>query len=166
MIRFLTESKPALIESATKQLSLLEGRSTPPSSTVKIEQYHRVSPISRKEEMRRKQEFLNFSQVLLKYLEHKNKRMHSEAKVIIGECIDRNRKQERGYESVTAAMKRRLKDLVGEHYWERAKSHYYAHLKRNHNNSITTSTRSSVSPVKTHERPFVREESGGKVACR
>jgi len=156
MIRFLTESKPDLIRTAKTKLAQLEGRSTPqpmsPQTPGSIEQYRRVSPISRKEEMRRKEEFLDFSRVLLKYLEHKNKRMHSEAKVIIGECVSRNKKQEPGYESVTSAMKHRLKDLVGEHYWKRAKAHFFDHLKRNHNSNSRPNQRSRI---------FPREESGG-----
>lgn len=158
MIRFMTESKPDLITSAKHRLAQLEGRSTPPpthpSTPASTEQYRRVSPISRKEELRRKEEFLNFSRVLLKYLEHKNKRMHSEAKVIIGDCVSRNKKRERGYESVTSAMKRRLKDLVGEHYWQRAKAHFFDHVKRNRNSN------SNNRPIQ-RSRIFPREESGG-----
>jgi len=174
MIRFLTESKPDLIRTAKIKLAQLEGRSTPPPTSPQTpgstEQYRRVSPISRKEEMRRKEEFLNFSRVLLKYLEHKNKRMHSEAKVVIGDCVSRNKKQEPGYESVTSAMKHRLKDLVGEHYWQRAKAHFFDHVKRkcNSNNRPIQRSREDMKrhtngnrrPIQT-SRIFPREESGG-----
>jgi len=94
------------------------------------------SPINRQEEMRRKEKFLMFAKVLLKYIEHKNKQMHTEAKAIIKECVARNQQQESGYESVTAAMQSQLKELVGDHYWARASAHYYEHVRR-HNQRKT-----------------------------
>ena len=69
---------------------------------------------------RQKEKFLMFTRVLIRYLEQKDPVLHQQAKVIIKDCADRNRRQERGYESVTAAMKDRLKTLVGETYWKRA----------------------------------------------
>jgi len=46
--------------------------------------------------------------------------MHVQAKTNIKDCIERNKWKEPGYESITKSMKRRLKDLVGDHYWKRA----------------------------------------------
>ena len=46
--------------------------------------------------------------------------MHRQAKVIIKDCAERNKRQEPGYESVTESMKRRLKELVGDYYWMKA----------------------------------------------
>jgi hypothetical protein len=66
---------------------------------------------------RQKEKFLMFTRVLVKYLEQKDKNLHLKAKAVIKDCADRNKRGERGYESVTMAMQRRLKDLVGETYW-------------------------------------------------
>jgi hypothetical protein len=64
-----------------------------------------------------------FTRVLMKYLEQKDPAMHAKAKLIIKDCAERNKRQERGYESVTASMRERLKELVGEQYWKRAESY-------------------------------------------
>jgi len=87
-----------------------------------------VDPVDREKEMRRQKErFLMFTRVLMKYLESKDPPLHQNVKAIIKDCADRNKRQERGYESVTASMRSRLKEVVGENYWKRAES-YLAHF--------------------------------------
>ena len=73
-----------------------------------------------REVRRQKEKFLMFTRVLIKYLEQKDPAMHAKAKHIIKDCAERNKRQEPGYESVTASMKTRLKQLVGDNYWKRA----------------------------------------------
>lgn len=68
-----------------------------------------------------------FTRVLIKYLEQKDPNMHAQAKAIIKDCAERNKRQEPGYESVTLSMKRRLRDLVGDHYWKKAND-YLVHF--------------------------------------
>lgn len=68
-----------------------------------------------------------FTRVLMKYLETKDPAMHQKVKAIIKDCAERNKRQERGYESVTASMRERLKHVVGDAYWKRAES-YLAHF--------------------------------------
>ena len=68
-----------------------------------------------------------FTRVLIKYLEQKDPRMHAQAKTIIKDCAERNKRQEPGYESVTLSMKRRLRELVGDHYWKKAND-YLVHF--------------------------------------
>jgi predicted alpha/beta-fold hydrolase len=64
-------------------------------------------------EMKKKKErFLIFTRVLLKFLEQKDPPLHQKVKGIIKDCADRNKRQERGYESVTASMQARLKEVV------------------------------------------------------
>eukprot|EP00546_Thalassionema_frauenfeldii_P013348 CAMPEP_0178909154 /NCGR_PEP_ID=MMETSP0786-20121207/8336_1 /TAXON_ID=186022 /ORGANISM="Thalassionema frauenfeldii, Strain CCMP 1798" /LENGTH=632 /DNA_ID=CAMNT_0020581167 /DNA_START=121 /DNA_END=2019 /DNA_ORIENTATION=+ len=70
-----------------------------------------------------KDQFLMFTRVLMKYLESKDQQMHARAKAVIRECAERNKKKEQGYESVTASMKKRLRQTVGEQYWKRAESY-------------------------------------------
>ena len=77
-----------------------------------------------------KEKFLNFTRVLIKYLEQKDPQLHQEAKNIIKECVERNKCGEPGYESVTAAMRLQLKILVGEQYWKRAEA-YLKHFMDN-----------------------------------
>jgi hypothetical protein len=80
-----------------------------------------------KEIRREKEKFLMFTRVLIKYLEQKDPPMHAQAKLIIKDCAERNKRQEPGYESVTASMKKRLKEKVGEHYWKKAND-YLTHF--------------------------------------
>ena len=61
--------------------------------------------------------------------------MHQQAKIIIKDCAERNKRQEPGYESVTESMKRELKELVGAHYWKKANeylTHFIEQTRRQH----------------------------------
>jgi hypothetical protein len=86
-----------------------------------------------------------FTRVLIKYLEQKDPKMHQQAKMIIKDCAERNKRQEPGYESVTASMKERLKKLVGEQYWKRAEA-YLKHFLEQKKNSMSGSSGSSQQP--------------------
>eukprot|EP00536_Pseudo-nitzschia_multiseries_P012532 jgi/Psemu1/326876/estExt_fgenesh1_pg.C_4840003 len=78
------------------------------------------TPLTQQDIKKQKERFLMFTKVLIKYLEQKDQRMYNDAKKIIKDCAERNKRKEPGYESVTISMKRRLKELVGEHYWKKA----------------------------------------------
>jgi hypothetical protein len=77
---------------------------------------------------KQKEKFIMFTRVLLKYLESKDSALHLRVKAIIQECAERNKRQERGYESITASMKLRLKEVVGESYWKRAEQYLHHFL--------------------------------------
>jgi len=66
-----------------------------------------------------KLKFIMFMRVLMKYLGTKDPTLYQQAKHVIQDCADRNRRNEEGYESVTTAMRERLQELVGKTYWER-----------------------------------------------
>ena len=83
-----------------------------------------------KEAKQRRDKFLMFTRVLMKYLEQKDPEMHSRAKSVIRECADKNKNKEAGYESVTASMQARLRSTVGEAYWKRAESYLNHFLKQ------------------------------------
>ena len=70
-----------------------------------------------------KETFLMFTRVLIKYLEQKDPQIHAKVKEIIKDCAERNKRREPGYESVTQAMKARLKQVVSESYWQRAEAY-------------------------------------------
>jgi len=94
-----------------------------------------ANPGNREQDLKRqKEKFLMFTRVLIKYLEQKDRRMHAQAKNIIKDCAERNKRQEPGYESVTISMKRRLKELVGDHYWRKANDYlvHFIEQKRRH----------------------------------
>ena len=96
--------------------------------------------MTREQEVKRqKEKFLMFTRVLIKYLEQKDKVMHSQAKSIIKDCAERNKRQEPGYESVTISMKRRLKELVGEHYWKKANDYlvHFIEQKKKQQSNLT-----------------------------
>lgn len=101
---------------------------------------------SREQEIRRQKErFLIFTRVLIKYLEQKDPNMHRQAKIIIKDCAERNKKQEPGYQSVTASMKTRLKELVGESYWRRAEVYLKHYLDQQNNKAGSQGSSSSSS---------------------
>ena len=102
---------------------------------------------------RMKEKFLMFTRVLIKYLEQKDQRMHARAKAIIKECAERNKRQEPGYESVTTSMKRRLKKLVGDHYWKKANDYlvHFIEQKRRHALAAGGSGSGSASQQKQQE---------------
>lgn len=78
-------------------------------------------------EKKQKEKFIVFTRVLMKYLEQKDKGLHTKVKEIIKDCADRNKKKERGFESVTQSMRKRLKEVVPDNYWKRAEA-YMLHL--------------------------------------
>ena len=86
---------------------------------------------SQEREMKKhKERFLVFTRVLLKYLEQKDPPLHQKVKAIIKDCAERNKRQERGYESVTASMRARLREVVNETYWKKAEA-YLEHFLKN-----------------------------------
>jgi len=118
---------------------------------------------------KQKEKFLMFTRVLIKYLEQKDKRMHQQAKIIIKDCAERNKRQEPGYESVTESMKRRLKELVGDHYWKKANDYliHFIDQKRRQHAAATSSggssgglSRSSGSGVSSssHQQQQLRQQ--------
>lgn len=103
----------------------------------------------REQEVRRqKEKFLVFTRVLIKYLENKDPTMHRQAKAIIKDCAERNKNKEPGYQSVTASMKTRLKQLVGENYWKRAE----AYLKHFLEQKAKANQSGSAPSSSTHSR--------------
>ena len=83
-------------------------------------------------ERKKKEQFLMFTRVLIKYLEQKDKNLHARAKAIIKDCAEKNKAQTPGYESVTESMKHRLRDLVGETYWKKAVSLFVCFFSFSH----------------------------------
>jgi hypothetical protein len=94
--------------------------------------------VKAQEVRRQKDNFLVFTKVLIKYLEQKDPTMHRQAKQIISDCAERNRRQEPGFLSVTVAMKKRLKELVGDNYWKRAEAYLKHFLERQGNRSSSS----------------------------
>ena len=76
---------------------------------------------------KQKETFIAFLRILLKYLEQKDKTLHAKAKAVIKDCA--NASGMPGYESVTVAMQRRLKDLVGKAYWKKAQEFLVLQVK-------------------------------------
>jgi hypothetical protein len=78
--------------------------------------------VAMEREIRRREEekFDLFTKFLMKYLQQKDPAMHAQVTVIMKDCAKRNKRQEPGYESLTASMKKRLKEEVGENYWKQA----------------------------------------------
>jgi hypothetical protein len=98
----------------------------------------------------RKERFLMFVRVLMKYLEQKDPDMHTRAKAVIRECADKNKNKERGYESVTASMQKRLKDMVGDAYWGRAEAYLNHFLKQKE--KLDAKTKQHASSSSSHQQ--------------
>jgi len=84
--------------------------------------------------MHRREYFLLFTRVLVKYLEKKDKELHTRAKKIIRECVERNKRQENGIESMTKTITHRLKELVGDHRWKKANEYLLHFLQEKESN--------------------------------
>jgi hypothetical protein len=70
----------------------------------------------------RKERFWMLIGILMKSLEQKDRDLHLAAKAIIRDCIQRNKRHEPGYGSLTSSIRVSLKDVVGRTYWRRAES--------------------------------------------
>jgi hypothetical protein len=79
---------------------------------------------------RRKEQFLMFTRVLMKYLEQKDPAMHQHARAIIKSCAEKHKQKQQGYESLTSSMHVNLKKAVGETYWKKAEA-LLIHFLRN-----------------------------------
>ena len=128
--------------------------SVPPSSQVPGSSSGQDRASLEREMRRQKERFLMFTRVLMKYLEQKDPQMHQKAKLIIKDCAERNKRQERGYESVTASMRSRLKQLVGEQYWKRAES-YLKHFLEQRAKGASSDKPGGSSSASSSSRPGV-----------
>jgi hypothetical protein len=77
----------------------------------------------------RKEEFLMFTKVLMKYLEAKDKNKHVECKSVIRDCAKKNRDGVVGYSSLSASMQKYLYQAVGKMYWDKAETYLASYLK-------------------------------------
>ena len=86
----------------------------------------RATPASDKSK-NRKEEFLMFTKVLMKYLEQKDKEMHLKARHVIKECARKNKEGDPAFSSLSASMQKQLKKLVdrkqGANYWAKAEDY-------------------------------------------
>jgi hypothetical protein len=108
---------------------------------------------------RMKEKFLMFTRVLIKYLEQKDPRMHARAKSIIKECAERNKRQEPGYESVTTSMKRRLKELVGDHYWKKANDYLVHFIEQKRRHALAAGGSGSATAAQQQQQQLRRRQA-------
>ena len=78
---------------------------------------------SASEQKSRKEQFLMFTRVLMKYLEQKDQKMHSRAKEVIRDCAKKNKEGNPAFSSLSASMQSHLKQLVGQIYWKKAEEY-------------------------------------------
>lgn len=122
-----TTSRSNTINPMTSGTTTTGSSSTTSSMTTAAASNNTVAAADRaakeREMKKQKERFLIFTRVLLKYLEQKDPELHQRVKAIIKDCAERNKRSERGYESVTASMKARLKEVVNDNYWKRAEAY-------------------------------------------
>jgi hypothetical protein len=110
-----------------------------------------------REAKHRKERFLMFTRVLIKYLEQKDPSMHLKAKAVIRECAEKNKNKEPGYESVTNSMQKRLRAMVGDNYWARAEAYLDHFLKQkqkiDQKKKDASSSSSSSRPSSSSQQP-------------
>ena len=61
--------------------------------------------------------------ILMKYLDRTDKDLYHTAKMIVHDCVRRNRNKEEGYQSLSGSIQWSLKDKIGLEYWRRAERH-------------------------------------------
>mmetsp|Transcript_18949 Transcript_18949/g.21518 ORF Transcript_18949/g.21518 Transcript_18949/m.21518 type:complete len:1046 (-) Transcript_18949:114-3251(-) len=98
-----------------------------PTSSSAPSSAHMTHP-SQDEQKKRKEQFLMFTKVLMKYLEAKDTAIHGQAKQVIRDCAQKNKDGEPGYSSLSAAMQARLKHAVGLKYWQKAEEYLGQYL--------------------------------------
>lgn len=99
-----------------------------------------VTRSKKRETRREKDRFIVFTRVLVKYLEQTNPVLHGEVREIIRDCTERKDRKEPGYESITLAMKKRIRDVVSDACWNRAELYCERFLKEK-SSSSTSKTR-------------------------
>jgi hypothetical protein len=85
--------------------------------------------------------------ILMKYLEYKDPEMYLKAKEVIKECVQRNKKREKGYLSLSASIKASVKSVVGASYWRRAESYLQRFLIDRANEEAATDIYSDCDQV-------------------
>lgn len=70
----------------------------------------------------RRELFLIFTKVLIKYLEDNDKRLGRKAKEVIKECCKRNKAGDQHFYPLSASIQHYLKLLVGEECWRKAEN--------------------------------------------
>lgn len=81
-------------------------------------------------QVRERKRFLVFIKVLLKCLQRGDNGLHQQAKLIISDCIRRNRRQDPQYTPLPEAVERSLRPVVGETQWKRATACLELYLKK------------------------------------
>ena len=77
-----------------------------------------------------KEQFMEFTKILMKYLQFMNPSLCKKAQILLVQYSDRHRRQEIGYENLSVhGLKQRLHDLVGDAYWTRVEAHYKRYMK-------------------------------------
>jgi len=109
--------------------SAVPSASTSASAAAVVATGTRPAPV-KSDSDRRKEQFLMFTRVLMKYLEQKDPAMHQHARAIIKSCAEKHKNKQPGYESLTSSMHVNLKKAVGEAYWKKAEA-LLIHFLRN-----------------------------------
>ncbi len=91
-------------------------------------QTSQTSSASSHDQKSRKERFLMFTRVLMKYLEQKDRDMHAKAKEVIRQCAKKNKEGDPNYVSLSASMQSHLKNLVGDIYWKKAEEYLRQYL--------------------------------------
>ena len=71
-------------------------------------------------DQKKKEQFLMFTRVLIKYLETMDYEMHQRAEQVLKMCSERNEAGDPEYSSLTNCMRINLRRTVGEQYWRKA----------------------------------------------
>ena len=72
---------------------------------------------------KKKEQFLMFTRVLIKYLKTKDYEMHQRAERVLKMCSERNEAGDPEYSSLTNSMRINLRRTVGEQYWRKAEAY-------------------------------------------
>ena len=77
-----------------------------------------------------KEEFMEFTKILMKYLQLMNPSLCKKAQILLVQCSDNHRRQVNGYENLSVtSLRQRLRNLVGDAYWARVEAHHKRYMQ-------------------------------------
>ena len=102
-----------------------------------------TSSSSSLDQKQKKERFILFTKVLMKYLETKDANMHAAAKEAIRECAQKNREGDPGMQSRLRTL------LAGTTYWAKAESYLAQYLSKAASAASSSSSASTIHPLAT-----------------
>jgi hypothetical protein len=77
-----------------------------------------------------KERFMEFTKILMKYLEAMNPTLCKKSKIVLVQYAERHRRQEEGFDDLSVdGLKQRLRQVVGDVYWTRVEGYHKRYVQ-------------------------------------